>query len=208
MPQISAPTLEAHRAETIERLLQAWGELVLERGYEDVSLADVAAKAGLARTAIYNYFPDREALLFAWTDREVQRTIEQLTEQVAAAETPAEKLRLFIHAELESFVTSHSPPTQGIVHFLGPGAYERFMAHIEPLQALLLEILREGVESGDFADVDPAATVPLVMASIGAERGPLATGEHELGDATERVVGFVLRALTPNGRRKRRGNGR
>ncbi|MCA1711885.1 MAG: TetR/AcrR family transcriptional regulator [Actinobacteria bacterium] len=204
MPTISAPTLEAHRAVTIDRLLQAWGELVMERGYEDVSLADVAAKAGLARTAIYNYFPDREALLFAWTDREVRRVLDRIAEQLAEVESPAEKLELFVRMELESFVTSHLPPEQGVVHFLGPETYARFMDHLEPVEAVLLDIIEEGIASGDFAPGDAAATVPLVMASIGSERGPLATGEHDLDEAAERVIGFVLRALTPSGRKRKR----
>ena len=204
MPTISAPTLEAHRADTIDRLLQAWGELVMERGYEDVSLADVAAKAGLARTAIYNYFPDREALLFAWTDREVRRVLDRIADELAEIESPAEKLQVFVRMELESFVTSHLPPEQGVVHFLGPGTYARFMDHLEPVEAVLLEIIQEGVDAGEFAKVDPAATVPLVMASIGSERGPLATGEHDLDEAAEHVIGFVLSALTPKGRRSKR----
>ena len=58
-------------------------ELVMSKGFSVVSLADVAAHAGLARTAIYSYFPDRESLLFAWTEREVQRTIAILDQEVA-----------------------------------------------------------------------------------------------------------------------------
>lgn len=196
MPKINAANLEAHRNETTERLLDAWGELVLERGYDDVSLAQVAAQAGLARTAIYNYFPDRESLLFAWTDREVRTVVEDLEKALAEQDTCVEKLEVFVHLELVSFTTSHLPPGREVIHIMGPDTFARFMEHIEPVEHLLRELIVSGVENGEFdPDVDPDEVVPLIMATIGAERGPLSTGEHDVEEATERVSSFLLRAL-------------
>lgn len=195
MPKISASNLHEHRISVTDRLLDAYGELVRSKGYEGVSLADVAAQAGIARTAIYNYFADRESLLFAWTDREVERTLGELASQVAAAPTGPEKIRVFVRLELESFTASHLPPGQEVIHFLGPDTYKRFMNHIEPVEKMLREILETGVEAGEFADVDPEAMIPMVLACVGAERAPLTTGEHDLDEATERVTSFLLRAL-------------
>lgn len=196
MPKITAPTLQAHREETIERLLDAWGDLVMAEGYDGVSLADVAAKAGLARTAIYNYFPDKETLLFTWTDREVRRTLDAMIAKIEAAETCAEKMRVAVRLQLESFTTRHLPPGQEAMQMLRRDSYERFMEHIQPLEAAVREIITKGRETGEFdASVDPGATVPLVLACIGAERVPLSTKQHDLDEATERVTEFVLRAL-------------
>lgn len=195
MPKISAATLGQHRAATIDRLLDAFGELVLTRGYADVSLSDVASEAGLARTAIYNYYPDRESLLFAWTDREVGRTIDALGRDVAAAPTCAQKLQLFVRQQLSDFETRHLPPGKEVMQFLGPDSYGRFMRHIEPLESIAREIVVAGVSSGEFAAIDPDEAVPLVMACIGSERVPLATGTHDVATATDRVTAFILRAL-------------
>lgn len=195
MPKISARTLEEHRSETIDRLLDAWAELVKSKGYADVSLADVAAQAGLARTAIYNYFPDRESLLFEFTDREVRRALSILHTDIASATTSTEKLRLFVRLQLVDFANRHLPPGQEVAQFLRPETYTRFMDHIEPLERMLRGILAEGARSGEFAEVDPATTVPMIMACIGAERAPLASRKHEIDEATERVTAFLLRAL-------------
>lgn len=205
MPKISAPTLQKHRAETVDRLLDAWGELVMERGFDAVSLADVASEAGLARTAIYNYFPDREAILFAWTEREVGRTLGELERRIAGARSSAEKLRIFVESQLMEFRTRHLPPGKDAMQFLRPETYEKFMKHVEPLDTLLRQIIEEGVEKGEFAPIDPSETVPMVMACIGAERVPLSTGKDDVDDATERVTSFVLRALgaEPSARKKK-----
>lgn len=195
MPKITAATLGEHRAETIDRLLDAWGDLVLSRGYDAVSLADVALHAGLARTAIYNYFPDRESLLFAWTDRELKNTMETLQQTLAKAESSAEKMRLFVRMQLEAFTSRHLPPGKEVVQFLGPEVYKRFRDHIQPLESILRDILTQGAEHGEFAEIDADSTVSMVMACIGAERGPLSTGAHDLEEATERVATFLLRAV-------------
>lgn len=205
MPRISAENLEAHRAETTDRLLDAWSELVLERGYDGVSLADVAKRIGLARTAVYNYFGDREELLFAWTDREVQRTIEVLHERLVTMDSAIDKLHEFVVIELESFEESHLPQGQEIVHFLGPDVWQRFMAHIEPVEEILRDILQEGLDTGEFEAAELEQILPMVMACVGAERGPLAAGKASVEDATDRVMSFLERALVKkNGRAKRR----
>jgi AcrR family transcriptional regulator len=180
----------------MDRLLDAFGELVLEHGYAEVSLADVASRAGLARTAIYNYFPDRESLLFAWADREVARTIAILEAEVAQAETHEEKLRIFVRQQLLDFAARHLPPGQEVMQFLKPETYGRFMRHIEPVERIARSIVLDGAKAGEFATPgDPADTVPMILACIGAERGPVATRAHDVEEATERVTTFLLRAL-------------
>jgi AcrR family transcriptional regulator len=207
VPKISAPTLEAHRAATMDRLLDAFGELVLEHGYAEVSLADVASRAGLARTAIYNYFPDRESLLFAWTDREVARTIAILEAEVAQAETYEEKLRIFVRQQLLDFAARHLPPGQEVMQFLNPETYGRFMRHIEPVERIARSIVLSGAKAGEFTTPgDPEDTVPMILACIGAERGPVATRAHDVDEATERVTMFLLRALGAKGRPARAGS--
>lgn len=201
MPKITAPTLEQHRSETIDRLLDAFSELVMSRGYSAVSLADVAQQAGLARTAIYNYFPDRESLLFLWTEREVRRAIAVLEQEIAEAPTSAEKLRAFVRLQLHDFARRHLPPGQEVIQFLQPDTYGRFMQHIEPLERILVGVLTEGAEAGDFGDDDPATVVPMIMACIGAERGPIASRQHTVAEATDRVTDFLLRALSARGAR-------
>lgn len=195
MPKISASTLSEHRAETVDRLIEAFGELVMARGYDAVTLADVAAEAGLARTAIYNYFREREEVLFAWIDREVARTMDALHAEVTAAPTAAGRLRVFVRSQLSSFTDRHLPPGQEIAHILGPEAHGRFRSHVEPLEKLGEQIISDGVESGEFMAVGAADTVAMVQACIGAERGPLSTGEHDLEGATDTVTSFLLRAL-------------
>jgi AcrR family transcriptional regulator len=195
VPKITAPTLEKHREETVDRLLDAFSELVLSRGYAEVTLADVAAQAGLARTAIYNYFPDRETLLFAWTDREVRRSIAILESELAEADTIAEQLRTFVRLQLHDFTQRHAPPGQEVIGLLRPETYGNFMRHVEPVERICRTIVDQGIAEGAFVDIEAATAVQMIMACIGSERAPLTTRTTTVEDATERVTSFLLRAL-------------
>jgi AcrR family transcriptional regulator len=49
----------------IQRLQQAATELILERGYEGTTVADIADRAGLTERTFFRYFADKREVLFA-----------------------------------------------------------------------------------------------------------------------------------------------
>jgi AcrR family transcriptional regulator len=51
------------RAATEQAILAAVESLLEDRSFRDVAVEDVMALAGLTRTALYRYFPDRESVL-------------------------------------------------------------------------------------------------------------------------------------------------
>ena len=59
-----------------ESILQATADEIVEKGIEDLSLQDVADRAGVAKRTLYNYFDSREALLAALNDWSNQLTLE------------------------------------------------------------------------------------------------------------------------------------
>lgn len=62
-----------------EQILQVAAELFIERGFEAVGMADIAAALGTSRPTIYAYFPSTEALL----DALFQSRLELLPERLA-----------------------------------------------------------------------------------------------------------------------------
>lgn len=49
-----------------EAIIDAAEEIAAERGLENTSIAAIAERAGVATGTLYNYFPDRDALLASW----------------------------------------------------------------------------------------------------------------------------------------------
>ena len=78
MPQLWAETVQAHRAEVREAILDAAGDLLHHRGLLGVTMSDLAITAGIGRATLYKYFPDVEQVVTAWHERQVAAHLAQL----------------------------------------------------------------------------------------------------------------------------------
>lgn len=59
---------ERKKRETLERIAEAGLKLFLKNGYEDTTLDEIAAEAGIARRTFFYYFTSKEAILMAYLD--------------------------------------------------------------------------------------------------------------------------------------------
>lgn len=196
MPRISAATIGEHRAQTRDRILQAVARLAKVQGIDAISMTDVASAAGITRTVLYNYYPDKAALLLAFTEQVTRYFVESFARELPADAPPAERLRAFVRLQLTGLLAHPHPGAADLSATLGPAAYQQLAEHVAPMHAVLVEIIAAGVESGEFHAPDAAATARMVMAVIGAERVPLLSGSITVADATAVICDFVLRAVT------------
>src|SRR5579859_386663 len=86
---------ELKKARTRQLIADTAARLFAERGYEHVSVADVARAAEVAEQTVYNYFPVKEQLV---TDREeqVQDRLCDLIRSRPSAVSPATAIRDFV----------------------------------------------------------------------------------------------------------------
>jgi AcrR family transcriptional regulator len=80
MPKLWDGTIEAHRRAVREATLDAAAALVARHGLRAVTMSQIAEETGIARATLYKYFPDVEAILAAWHERQVSGHLEQLAE--------------------------------------------------------------------------------------------------------------------------------
>lgn len=194
MPRINADSIAAHREQQRAALLDAWRDLINERGYASTSLADVSARAGVSRTTIYNYFPDKAELLYALLDREAAAMVARARKLLATAPNAAEAMARYIEMSMREFA-SNEVASHDLVPELGPDGMHRILDHLRPITELPTAIVERGVESGEFRPVDVDQVVRLITGCVGAERLPVATGAHDVDDAIVQVTTFVLHAL-------------
>jgi AcrR family transcriptional regulator len=69
--------------------LDTTAALVHEHGLAAVTMSQIAAATGIGRATLYKYFPDVEAILVAWHERQITRHLRQLAAARDAAGTPA-----------------------------------------------------------------------------------------------------------------------
>jgi AcrR family transcriptional regulator len=75
-----------------ERVLEAAAELFAQRGYAGTGVDQLAARSGIAKTAIYYHFGNKEGLLTAVLDRAATAWIEGIVQASRQAGDPFERL--------------------------------------------------------------------------------------------------------------------
>jgi AcrR family transcriptional regulator len=104
VPRIEAATVAEHRARPRAALLAAAERLLVEQGYEQLRLADVAQSTGLARSSVYDYFTSKDDLVAAVCEEVLPRWLDQLTRSMAGARTPQNKLAAYVRTQLKMVV--------------------------------------------------------------------------------------------------------
>ncbi|MCL3861529.1 TetR/AcrR family transcriptional regulator [Actinotalea sp. K2] len=102
MPKISEPTVAEHRAKQRAAILRAAEEIALEGGARGVTLAAVAARAGLARPSVYAYFPSADAVLATLVLEGFDRWRAALEQASGTARTPDERVHAYFLAVARS----------------------------------------------------------------------------------------------------------
>jgi AcrR family transcriptional regulator len=131
-------------AEKVRRRLQeAALKLFEERGYEQITAADIAAEAGVTQRTFFRHFPDKREVLFSGEDK----FIGALTQAVSSAPPsfgPWEALRYALRSVEPVFVENRafSMPRQRIIagH---PALQERAQTKLRAVMTALTTALRE-----------------------------------------------------------------
>jgi AcrR family transcriptional regulator len=80
VPKLWTETIEAHRREVHDAILDTTAVLVDKHGLASVTMSQIAEETGIGRATLYKYFPDVEAILVAWHERHVTHHLEYLAE--------------------------------------------------------------------------------------------------------------------------------
>jgi AcrR family transcriptional regulator len=75
-----------------ERILRAAAELVAERGFHAVSMADIGAASGIVGSGVYRHFDSKSAVLVALLDEGMARLLSTAAEAVGSGRPDAEVL--------------------------------------------------------------------------------------------------------------------
>lgn len=191
MTALPQPPVTPKAAATRERLLELAGRLFVDRGYDAVSLRDIADAAEVTKGAIYGHFRSKGQLL-----AEVIRT------QLAARD-----------AQLDP-ETASADPLAMVEQFISPGSRELRLLQIDAAAAArhdpdvaagvaeLVQARNAWILESLEGTADPA-TMLFVINALSAGVGVQEAHDRELPDfgAWREVVGAMFAAAARGGRR-------
>src|SRR5919198_907459 len=164
VPKLWTQTIQAHRREVRDAILETTAALVAQHGLHAVTMSQIAEETGIGRATLYKYFPDVEAILIAWHQRQIAGHLEQLARLRDQAGGAGERLR----AVLEAYaLIQHEHHGSELAALLHRGQHvARAQRH---LTDLLRELLMECVKSGEVrADVAPGELASYCLHALNA----------------------------------------
>jgi AcrR family transcriptional regulator len=93
---------QARARATVEAVLQATAQVLVESGYEETTTNRVARVAGVSVGSLYQYFPNKESLVAALLERHEEHMLAQLTEMTQQLEGASleDAIRTYVRAML------------------------------------------------------------------------------------------------------------
>lgn len=200
MLDLSDVSADPVRQENITRILDAAEKLFRHYGYSKTNVADIARDLGMSTANIYRFFGSKTEIHQAICGRMLGQSYQMALGIRNQPISATERLRAYALSQYKMILETMLDEQK--VHEMVIVAIERdwhvIEKHIERTQALVAEIIAEGIAAGEFAEQDPhlaakcfaATTVDLCHPQMVAQ----CLAKSYQADP-EDIIAFVIRAL-------------
>lgn len=153
---------QRRRTEILHAALRAFRR----NGYHGTTLDDIARQLGIRKTALYHYFPDKEAILYACH----REGLDEVAGVVAAARqrgSLAEQLGYAIREHVRVMTDTLEGSSLALeVSALSPRHRSDVIDARDRYERALREMVRRGIAAGEFRPVDPKLAVFAILGAI------------------------------------------
>lgn len=187
-------------SEELRLIFAAAFTLVSRNGYQDVTVADILAEAGMSTRSFYRHFASKDELLNAMFRRDAEWFAASVSRGVEAAPDPLAALVVWID-EILSLGLDQTRASRAAV--LGSPAAIRSLLPDEMRRALtalvvpLASTLAAGAADGSFVGIRPESDAQLISAATWETlaRTRDATSREDIDRLRADLLSFVRRAL-------------
>ena len=185
---------ERRRAEILHAAFRAFRE----KGYHATTLDDIAEHVGVRKTALYHYFPDKEAILYECHLESLAEVRRLMATAGRSSDSASERLSFVIKEHVRVMIeTLEGSPLAFEMSALSPERQAEVIEARDKYERGLRKIIDKGVKDGEFRSVDSKLAVFAILGAVnwiakwyrpdGAVRAP------ELG---EQFADYLVGGLT------------
>lgn len=148
---------------TRQRISDVATALFLARGFDSVTVAEIADQVGVSEKTVYNYFPSKESLVFDRTEEQIERLVAAVRDRPAGS-SPVSALVATLKVVVRNFAQTLGEVPRDMLPAFGemvdstPSLRAAWGEHRQRTVAALSEVLAE-----EFG-VDPRDPEPLIAA--------------------------------------------
>ena len=187
MPKLWNDTIEEHRRAVHVAILETTASLVAQHGLTAVTMSQIAQATGIGRATLYKYFPDVQAVMMAWHERQVSGHLHQLAAIREQGDDPGQRL----HAVLRAYaLIQHEHRGHELAALLHQG--QHMAGARQHLRDFVAGLITEAAAGGRVrGDIAPGELADFCLHALGAAGGLPSKA------AVGRLVTVTLAGLDP-----------
>ena len=190
--------------DTRKRIMETAEALFRRLGYGKTAVADIAAELDMSPANVYRFFPSKNAIVQAICQRCLSEAEEKVW-SIARSRGPARERLERLELEIFSYHKENLLVEQKVSDMVQVAMEENWgaiMAHKEVIRNAIELILRDGIEAGEFEQVDPRETSALIMKGFVGFCHPVLIAQglqesQDLDSDARSLIRFLIRAITP-----------
>lgn len=141
-------------------------------GFTKTTLDDIAAAIGMKKASLYYYYKNKEELFTEVIRKEVSLFFSEVQQVITEGKSAREKINLFINSQIEFMrqkLTLVDISIQVVID-MQPIFARLFNEFKEQDQALMVDIINEGIRNGEFRQVDAFQVADAIQALIDSRK--------------------------------------
>jgi TetR/AcrR family transcriptional regulator, cholesterol catabolism regulator len=194
---------KSNRRRRTAEIIDAAASVFARRGFHGASTQDIADVLGVRQASLYYYFPSKEVALEMVCARGVEGFVEEAISITERHATAAKKIAGLIEAHLTPLL-DRSDYVQVFLNerrYLPTESRRRVGRHSRAIEKIFEDVLRAGVEAGEFRPDLDARLVSLAI--LGMANAAATWYDKERGAPIEKI-GKEFAALVLDGVRRKR----
>ena len=159
---------EKKKQETVERIVVAAMQAFAEHGFEGARIDEIAKQAAVNKAMIYYHIGDKKALYGRVLRDVLSDTAARLTETVARARTPVNRLKAYLHSMAATFEQHPLLPPIMMREFASGGRNfpDAVAENMLGILDTVSEILQQGHKAKVFIQVHPLVLHLMVVGTM------------------------------------------
>lgn len=174
-------------------------DIFSKQPYHEVTVGEIAERAGVGKGTIYSYFNGKEDLFIKMMEYSASVYFQEALAAVRGMTTVREKLGGLLCHNLR-FIEKHAAAARILAgeRRLPRLGLEAAKDSHQRMEKLISELLQQGIESGEFRTVDVAAVTLVIMGTFSAMWAAALFAAHAPEDTeiiVEKILDFYLYGL-------------
>ncbi|WEG12951.1 TetR/AcrR family transcriptional regulator [Pullulanibacillus sp. KACC 23026] len=154
---MSPKVSDEYKEQKKKALLDSAMTCFAEKGYHAATVDDIVTHSGMSKGAVYNYFKSKEEIYLTLLEKATEADLVTLKKSMAEAKSASEKMKQLF--QLKKGMPYKSEPTRKwaavqLEFWINASRYpelkEKMLERLQMYRTLLIDIIREGQDNGEF----------------------------------------------------------